>query len=469
MRSPLILESEPIAGLATPPGTAALAVIRLSGAGLMKRLLPLLRRPDRRPATLDDLVPRLLQRMDLVDSREHGSAMPLDKAMVVYFPAPRSYTGEEMAEIHCHGSPVVVRHVLDHLAGVGIRPARPGEFTRRACLNGKMDLTQAEALASLIHAATLRSAQEAMRQMEGSLSRRLGLARAKLLEILAHLEASLDFADGEDITALPVQALLMELSGVTESLGVLLRSAHLGVHLNEGFQLFIAGRPNVGKSSLFNRLLGKQRAIVSAQPGTTRDCIESRLEMHGIAVLLIDTAGLRVAEGEVEAVGIQWTRERLAQADGVLLVMDASQGVSEEDLELARSIPPGQGVVVWNKMDLFRGDPQGLPDLNAMSAVMVSCLTGAGFGALTNAIVRMFLPLPVDGEGAVIMAVRQREALVQAVRSLVECEALILHGRPSEVTAVSLRAALEALGELVGHVTHEVLLEQIFSTFCIGK
>ncbi|MBF0125725.1 MAG: tRNA uridine-5-carboxymethylaminomethyl(34) synthesis GTPase MnmE [Magnetococcales bacterium] len=468
MRSPLSLENEPIAGLATPPGTSAVAVIRLSGTGLKERLLPLLRRPDGRPATLADFTPRILKRMDLVDQREHGGKQPLDKAMMVFFQAPHSYTGDDLVELHCHGAPVVVRHVLEHLTELGIRPARPGEFTRRACLNGKMDLTQAEALAALINASTLRAAQEAMRQMEGSLSQRITRVREKLLHLLAHLEASLDFAD-EEVETLPTPALLRELSSVTETLGGLLRSAQLGSHLNDGFQLLIAGRPNVGKSSLFNRLLGKQRAIVSALPGTTRDCIESRLEIHGIGVLLIDTAGLRHSEEVIEAEGIKLTRERLTQADGVLLVMDAQQAPSGEELELVRSIPPGQGIVVWNKMDLHQGSPAPLLEWQPLPTVTVSCVTGAGLDALTTAIAGLFLPLPADGEGAVIMAVRQKEALSQAIRALVECEALIVHNKPGEITALPLRSALEALGELVGHITHDVLLEQIFKTFCIGK
>ncbi|MEO5335260.1 MAG: tRNA uridine-5-carboxymethylaminomethyl(34) synthesis GTPase MnmE [Magnetococcus sp. YQC-5] len=467
MRSPLSLESEPIAGLATPHGTSALAIIRLSGTGLRECLLPLLRRPDGRPASLSDFTPRILKRMDLVETHEYGHK-PLDKAMLVFFPAPHSYTGEDLIELHCHGSPVVIQHVLTHLTELGIRPAKPGEFTRRACLNGKMDLTQAEALISLINAASLRGAREALRQMEGSLSQRVFKIRERVLKILAQMEATLDFADEVTDPLLP-RILLMELSGVSEQLGELLRTSTLGTHFHDGFQLLIAGRPNVGKSSLFNRLLGRQRAIVSPLPGTTRDCIDSRMEIQGISVLLIDTAGLRDTSEVIELEGIKLTKERLTQADGVLLVLDPQQGATEDDLDLLRLLPPEQVIAVWNKMDLFDGSHAALQGWQGLPTVTISCLTGEGLDALLTAIAGLFLPMPVDGEGAVIMAARQKNALAQAVRSLAECESMIVHNQPLEVATLPLRAALEALGEMVGQITHEALLDQIFGTFCIGK
>ncbi|MBF0296866.1 MAG: tRNA uridine-5-carboxymethylaminomethyl(34) synthesis GTPase MnmE [Magnetococcales bacterium] len=464
MLTPRVLDAvDPIAGLATPPGTSAVAVIRLSGAGVPERLLPLLRHPDGRAAHLDDFLPRQLRRMDLVDDQ----GRPLDQAMLVYFAAPRSYTGEEMVELHCHGSPVVVGHVLERLTRLGVRTAQPGEFTRRAVRNGKLDLTQAEALANLINAATLRAARESLRQMEGSLSRRIATARERLTEVLAHLEAGLDFAD-EEVEPQSRTWMANEVAAVMEGLGALLRGAPLGAHLRDGFQLVIAGRPNVGKSSLFNQLLGRQRAIVTPLPGTTRDCIEGRLELRGIPVILIDTAGVRDGADAVEAEGIRLTRERMAEADGVVLVLDAGQGVVAGDLELARLVPAGRGIVAWNKMDLCAAGQPPAMELGWPQA-RLCCLTGDGLEELLTAISGLFLPVAEDGEGAVIMAVRQREALMDTVRSLAECEALLIHDRPGEVVAMALRSAVDALGELAGHITHDVVLERIFSNFCIGK
>ncbi|MBF0214364.1 MAG: tRNA uridine-5-carboxymethylaminomethyl(34) synthesis GTPase MnmE [Magnetococcales bacterium] len=456
-------DDQPIAALATPPGTSAVAIIRMSGSDVLQRLLPLLQRPDGFRASLEDFKPRQLKRMDVTDETTHA---PLDQALVVYFPAPHSYTGEDVIELQGHGSPVVVQRILELLSGVGIRPAMPGEFTRRACLNGKMDLTQAEAVVSLINASSLRSAREAVRQIEGSLSIQITNASDRLLTILAHLEANLDFSD-EDLSPLPDSGLIREISAVSEMLGALLRQASWGIRLQDGFHLVIVGRPNVGKSSLFNRMLGRKRAIVSATPGTTRDCIESAIEIQGMRITLLDTAGLRYTAEPVEAEGIQLTRERLSQADGVLLVMDAQQGVTEADLELLEDIPADQTLLVWNKMDLYAGSSLSIPV--ELPAIRVSSETGAGMEILEDHIAKLLLPMSVDGEGVVIMVVRQKEALLRAVQSLAECEAWMIHGKPGELTTMPLRSALDALGEVIGHVTQEDLLDRIFSTFCIGK
>lgn len=463
MRACPALDEAPIAALATPSGTSAVAVVRLSGAGLLAPLMPLLRRLDGQPVLATDLMPRLLRRLDLV--AEDGQ--PLDQAMVVFFPAPHSYTGEDVVELHLHGSPVVVQAVLDRLSQAGIRPAQPGEFTRRACMNNKMDLTKAEAVAALINAATLRAAREALRQLEGSLAIRIAHARDGLLTILAHLEATLDFAD-EDIVPWTDSGLLQAVSVVLEELGILLRGADSGIRLQEGYHWVIVGRPNVGKSSLFNRLSGRKRAIVAPFPGTTRDCIESRIELSGMPVVLTDTAGLRESDEPVEAEGMRITRERLAQADGILLVLDAQQGMTDADLQLLEEFPGERVVRVWNKIDLQAGGFER-PAVEGVTEVGLSAVTGQGVDALERVLVARMMPMPLDGEGALVMAVRQKEALGRAVHALAECEAWMVHGRPGEVVALPLRAALVALGELTGEVTHEDLLDRIFATFCIGK
>ncbi|MBF0417487.1 MAG: tRNA uridine-5-carboxymethylaminomethyl(34) synthesis GTPase MnmE [Magnetococcales bacterium] len=461
---PTLLPDHPIAALATPPGTSAVAIIRISGFHLINLLLPILRHPNGQPLSPSDLPPRQLKRLDLHDPE---TQQPLDQAMVVHFPAPRSYTGEEIMEIHGHGSQVILQRTLEILSDIGIRPAQPGEFTRRACLNGKLDLTRAEAITALIHASSLRAAREALRQMEGSLHHKIETLRERLLTVLAHLEASLDFAD-EDIDPLPSPLILGELSSATEELGKWLRQAPLGERLRDGFHLTIIGRPNVGKSSLFNHLLRRKRAIVSPTPGTTRDCIESRLEIQGVPVILSDTAGLRQTDEPVEAEGIALTREKLRQADGVLLVLDAGTGLTPEDESLLQEISELHGIVVWNKMDLYARSHE-LKIASPRTTVQISLRTETGLDELEREIASFLLPVSVDGEGAIILAARQKETLTRALRALIECETLIVHKRPGEVTALPLRAALEALGELVGHVTHEALLDRIFSTFCIGK
>ncbi|MBF0614855.1 MAG: tRNA uridine-5-carboxymethylaminomethyl(34) synthesis GTPase MnmE [Magnetococcales bacterium] len=454
------LDGTPIAALATPPGTSALAVIRVSGDDALQRVLPMLQRPDGQAVQRESFTPRLLRRLNLLAEGE-----VLDQAMVVFFPAPHSYTGEEVVELQLHGSPVVAHAVLEQLRQCGFRPAQPGEFTRRAFLNNKMDLTQAEAVAALIHSATPRAAREAVRQLDGTLSMRIGQARHGVLEILAHLEAGLDFAD-EDIAPWSDGGLLRAVSTVLTDLGGLLRSAQQGIRLQDGFHWVIAGRPNVGKSSLFNRMLGRKRALVAPHPGTTRDCIESQVELAGMPVILTDTAGLRVTDEPVEAEGIAVTRAQLTQADGILLVMDAQQGLTAADQELLTGMPDGLVIAVWNKIDLGIGE---LPVLTGVEAVQVSAVTGMGFEGLERLMVARMMPVSLEGAGALVMAVRQKEALERAVHALAECEAWMVHGKPAEAVALPVRAALAALGELSGEVTHDELLDRIFATFCIGK
>ncbi len=459
-------ENDPIAGLATAPGNAGVAVIRLSGPGLPGIVLPLLRRVDGAAATEALLPPRRLQRLDIFDGAD-GAV--LDQVLVVCFPAPHSFTGEDQVEIHCHGAPVVVARIFHLLNGLGVRIARPGEFSRRAFLNGKMDLTRAEALMSLIHAATLRGARQAMRQMEGVLHQRIATVRESLLMVLAHLEASLDFSD-EEIEPDEGDRLLENLAAERRLLSSLIDSARLGDHLREGFELAIIGRPNVGKSSLFNRLLGEKKAIVTAIPGTTRDLIEHHLEIDGIPVRLVDTAGLRTSEEPVEREGIRLAEQRLERADGVLLVCELPHGLLPEERRLAERAGPERLIMVWNKKDLSPSDAP-LPEhpWPQTPALALSCKNGDGLETLKRTIARRFGAQPREGDGMVIMVARQREALTRALVHLQECERLMNARSPGEIIAIPLGEALSALGELVGTGGHDELLDRIFSSFCIGK
>ena len=393
----------------------------------------------------------------------------LDQALVVRFPAPHSFTGENQLEIHCHGAPVVIARILTHITHLGVRPALPGEFSRRAFQNGKMDLTRAEALMSLIHATTLRAAKEAARQMAGSLASTLLQARDNLLNVLAHLEASLDFSDAE-IDPDDDARLFKKITTTRATLATLLAGATLGRHLQEGFELAIIGRPNVGKSSLFNALCGREQAIVTEIPGTTRDLLENRVEIAGIPVLLIDTAGLRQTDEIIEKTGIQRAEDRLQQADGVLWVIEAHRPLNAEDHRIDHLTRRQNRIVVWNKSDLLPTTAL-LPSLPPHSnpTVALSCHTGIGLEQLTRTIAALFSQMPGEGEGAVVMVTRQREALQRAVAALTECQRLLATPNPGEITAIPLRDALGALGELVGEVSHEQLLDRIFSTFCIGK
>ncbi|MBF0624750.1 MAG: tRNA uridine-5-carboxymethylaminomethyl(34) synthesis GTPase MnmE [Magnetococcales bacterium] len=461
--------SPPIAALATPPGKSGVAVVRTSGRGILHQVLPLLRSPGGRPVGGEDFPPRQLQRMDLVE----GVGGPvLDQALVVFFPGPASFTGEDQVEFHCHGSPVVVTRLLELLTLQGIAPAGPGEFSRRAFLNGKMDLVRAEAVMELIQAASLRGARVAARHMGGGLSRSFGEIKQALVLLLAHLEAHLDFPD-EELDPRDESALLQGVLDLTARLTDLGGNARLGQLLHDGFELAIVGRPNVGKSSLFNLLVQEDAAIVTPHPGTTRDLNLRTLQIDGIPVRLVDTAGLRRAAGVVEQEGIRRARGKLGEADGILVVLEAHRGVLAEDLEILAALGKVDFLLVWNKGDL-RDAAFPLPDLpplvqSPMATLVTSCATGGGLPQLVQAIARLLGSRDGGGEGDAILVARQRAVLERAQSALMECGGLLQQGRPLELVALPLREAVTALGELTGEVTHADLLDTIFSTFCIGK
>ncbi|CAK0748673.1 tRNA modification GTPase MnmE [uncultured Gammaproteobacteria bacterium] len=463
MHTPLALESDLIAGLATPPGSSGVAVVRLSGPSLPQALLPVLRHPRGAPLFPAWFKPRLLHRLDLFDP-EVGAL--LDQALVVYFPAPHSFTGEAQMEIHCHGAPVVIARLLAILSTLGVRMARPGEFSRRAYQNGKLDLTRAEALMALIHASTLRAAREAARQLQGSLAVSVGAVRESLLELLVQVEAELDFAD-EELELTGDGGMLHRLCALRARLETLLQGATLGQHWQDGLDLVIAGPPNVGKSSVYNCLVGREKAIVTPVPGTTRDLNEHRLEMQGMPIVLVDTAGLRLTDDTVEQEGIRRARERIDQADGVLLLYDARYGIGVDGRQLAEELGPKRVILVGNKVDLCQEGAVG--GLGGYAEVLLSCRTGAGLETLSEEIVRHFAPRPGGEEGSIILLARQREAMERTMQAVQEAEVLLGNHAPKEILALVLRTALQAIGELAGETCHDHLLDRIFAQFCIGK
>jgi tRNA modification GTPase len=463
-----IIATDPIAALATPPGRSGVAIIRISGKDIWQKITPLLKNPNNKPISQTPPTPRILQRIDLIDANNQ----PLDQALVVYFKAPNSFTGEDQVEIQGHGSPVITAHIMERLTQLGIRPANPGEFSRRAFLNGKTDLAQAEALMNLINASSLRAAREAAKQMEGTLSQRLKNNKATLLEALAHLEATLDFAD-EDISPDDQKAIVTRLTKTAEDLGKLLQGSTLGRQLAEGFELAIIGRPNVGKSTLFNRLIGQNKAIVTPQPGTTRDILESPIEIHGIPVQLTDTAGLRETDEIIEEEGIKRAKEKLNNADAVLLLLDISKEISKEDQEIIKLAPLERTIIVWNKQDLTNSNKtpnqKELGINQPVTSVIISCKKDKGITELTEKIANYLGSQPIDGEGSVVMVARQKESLQKTISHLSKAEAILLHQENEELVAISIREALNSLGELIGETTHDDLLDLIFSSFCIGK
>ena len=460
------LDPETIAAVATPPGRGGIGIVRLSGpeswqiAGRLVRL----RRPLEagRAALADVLDPN------------DAEASAIDEAVVTAFAAPHSYTGEDVMEVAAHGSPIVLETLLRGAMTAGARLARPGEFTERAFLNGRIDLTQAEAVQDLIAAQTLEQARMAAQQLGGALSRRVAPVKEELLTLIALLEAGMDFAAGEldDVDVVSPEQIRSVLASVHEALSRLERSYVQGHRLREGASLALVGRPNVGKSSLFNRLLQRERAIVTPIPGTTRDTVEEAMAVGGIPLRLIDTAGLRLAGespvDEAEALGIARSREALADADLVVVVLDATAAVGEQEAELLRSLDGRPYLAVRNKADLMPASeqPQGRPEPDSL---LTSALTGEGLEALRTRILQLLHAEGDAATGGVLNSLRQQQAVEAALESLAAAETANDSGIPHEFLLADLHGALRSLDSLTGQTTSDDILNRIFSTFCIGK
>lgn len=439
-----------IAAISTPPGRGGIGIVRLSGAearAVAGRMLhpP----PDWQPWTA------------AMSTLRDGEGHVVDQVVVTYFAAPRSYTAEDVIEIACHGSPVVLRYALERACAAGARLAEPGEFTLRAFLNGRIDLPQAEAVRDLIEATTLYQARIAAQQAEGSVSRRLKPLKEQLLELIALLEAGIDFAE-DDVSVASNEEILGRLGPLRAAVDELAQSYAWGKLVHDGFTLAIVGRPNVGKSSLFNRLLEQDRAIVTDIPGTTRDVVSETTAIAGLPVRLLDTAGIRQGQDVVESLGIERSYRAMADADLTVVVVDASQPLTAEDEALlARARQQGKFLVAANKCDLGCVMAGGMP---------VSARTGQGVDALRRAVVDALAPRNrLEQEGGFITSLRHQQLLEEARAALDNSRRAVEAGLPHEVLLVDLYAALAAMDAITGATTADDILNRIFSTFCIGK
>lgn len=390
----------------------------------------------------------------------------IDEVVVTYFAKPHSYTTDDIIEISAHGSPVVLRHIIELALARGARLAEPGEFTMRAFLNGRIDLTQAEAVRDLIDSQTLYQAKIAAQQLEGALSRRLQPIKQKLVELIALLEAGIDFAE-DDVSVLPGEQILQHVAAIRSPLEDLAHSFAYGKIVHEGLTLAIVGRPNVGKSSLFNRLVERERAIVTATPGTTRDLVTETVSLGGIPVKLVDTAGIRRALDEAESIGIQKSMEALADADLVLVVLDASQPGPSEDEPLLDQVKNRAAIVVENKSDL-RGLSAGAASCER--AVRTSALTGEGIPELRAAILRHVAgDAAPSAESGFLTNARHQSLVRDSLAGLDAAQTAVGNRVPHEMLLLDLYGALRPLDEITGATTNDDILSLIFSRFCIGK
>jgi tRNA modification GTPase len=502
-----------IVAIATPPGRGGIGVIRLAGPEARNIAAPMLR-------LTRELQPNRAIRCDLIEpcgarapARETAnpftthagtdafvrpaerSSAPadtktqarIDEVVVTYFAKPHSYTTDDIVEISAHGSPVVLRHIVELSLSRGARLAEPGEFTMRAFLNGRLDLTQAEAVRDLIDSQTLFQAKVAAQQLEGALSNRLKPIKKKLVDLIALLEAGIDFAE-DDISIAPDATILDRIAQVKAPLTQLAATFTYGKIVHQGMTLAIVGRPNVGKSSLFNRLVESERAIVTAQPGTTRDLVSETVAIGGIPVELVDTAGIRRALDEAESIGIKKSMEALADADLVLVVMDKTQPLSEEDRELLAQVEGRPAIVVENKSDLpstaadgtcgdgrlgrpSQSEPGRLsPTEPGPQRIPTSALTGEGIPALRAAILRHVAgDSAVQQESGFLTSVRHQKLVNDAVASLDAATNAVAARVPHEMLLLDLYGALRPLDEITGATTTDDILNLIFGTFCIGK
>lgn len=444
-----------IVALSTPPGRGGLGVVRISGPAarfIASTILEFRNDPEWKPWTAT-----------LAGLRGERDEIA-DRVVVTFFEAPKSFTAEDVVEICCHGSPVVLRHAIDMACRVGARPAEPGEFTLRAYLNGRIDLPQAEAVRDLIHSTTLYQARVAAQQAEGSISRKLAPVKRQLLDLIALLEAGIDFAE-DDIPVAPDSEILRRIQPVEESLAALVKSFAYGKLVHDGFSLAIVGRPNAGKSSLFNRLLEQDRAIVTEIAGTTRDLVSETAQIAGLPVRFIDTAGIREGQDLVERLGIERSYQAMADADLTLVVIDLSGTFTAEDRTLIdKAGSQGRTLIVGSKLDL----PRLAADVACDAEV--SAVTGAGIEALRAKIVAAVAPAgDFEQDGGFITSVRHEQLLRESLEAIRHGRDALGHGLPHEMLLLDFYAALTPIDAITGATTADDILNRIFSTFCIGK
>lgn len=457
MPTALMNLDDTIVAIATPPGRGGIGVVRLAGPEALVIARSMLRLKHELAAG----------RAVFGEVIEPATGERIDESVVTFFAKPHSYTADDVVEISAHGAPVVLRHIVELATSRGARLAEPGEFTMRAFLNGRIDLTQAEAVRDLIESQTLYQAKVAAQQLEGSLSKRLQPIKKKLVELIAVMEAGIDFAE-DDVAVLPSGEIISRIKEVQAPLEQLRASFAYGKIVHEGLTLAIVGRPNVGKSSLFNRLVEHERAIVTATPGTTRDLVTETVSLGGIPIKLIDTAGIRHSTDEAESIGIRKSYEALSEADLVLVVLDSTQEISSEDRELLQASSIRRAITVANKADLA---PNADLHLDGRKTFKTSAVIGTGIDSLRQAILEEISGRSgaSEQETGFLTNIRHQRLVEESLNGLEAAAHAVEHKIPHEMVMLDLYGALRPLDAITGETTTDDILNLIFSSFCIGK
>ena len=456
-------EQDTIAAIATPPGEGGVAIVRVSGVDAERIAERVFIRSGNKNGKLKS---HMLYHGMVRDPQTESVA---DEVLLTIMRQPRSYTGEDVVEVHCHGGAFLSRQILGLILAQGARQAEAGEFTKRAFLNGKLDLTQAEAVLDIIRARTAKGAELALSQASGALSKHVGELREVLLDILVQVEAAIDFPD-EDIELLQRPKLVEKIAGLADKISAIAATYEWGRLFREGAQVCICGRPNVGKSSLLNALLGEARVIVTPIPGTTRDVIEESINLDGLPVVIWDTAGIRETSDQVEQLGVRLARQYLGKADVVLVVFDGSEKLTAEDFALLASVRAKKRLVVINKNDLpmaFSVDDIQRHDA-AAALVLVSAKSADGIDHLKSTLRNSLLNYRSEPVVAVTN-IRHRNDLLRSASFLEQAANTLDSGLPPELASVHLHESREALEEIIGLVNNDDILERIFRNFCIGK
>lgn len=460
-------DSDTIAAISTPYGTGGIGIIRISG----EKAFEIAGKIFKGKVPFEEIKSHNIRYGKIVDPE---SGETIDEVLVSKMEKPNTFTREDVVEINCHGGTLVLKRILELVVKQGARIAEPGEFTKRAFLNGRIDLSQAEAVIDLINSKTGESSRAAVNQLEGKLSRRVKAARKKLIELIAHIEVTVDYPehDIEEITGEKVYSELKEIRGMLKKI---VEGFEKGKIIREGINAVIVGKPNVGKSSLLNELSGKTRAIVTDIPGTTRDIIEEYININGIPVRIIDTAGIRETEDVVERIGVESARKAIDDADLVIMMIDAREGVSDEDIKLLNAIKHKKHIIVFNKMDLVGKDDrldaiERLPSDERGNIVKTSLKEDFGVDQLEEEITRLFMKGEVNPNSEYLVTnVRHKDAIDKAIQSIDEACTAYENKMPLDFITIDIKNAADFLGRITGESVSEDVMHEIFSRFCLGK